>query len=389
MALGCAAELEDEQEAVGSSNQAILNGDAISVGQFPTVVGVVVGQGGLCTGTLVTDKVVITAAHCISPNVMGGTQEQITAATQVVFDSTNVFSGQGFAVRAERTLPVPSFTQPGNPDIGIVWLEQAITDREPSPLNTDSENAGPNTRVTMVGYGLNEDGGSGGGFFLTDRQATSCASYGVSDQMFMCFSQTNGIGKCSGDSGGPSFGYIDGVEALVGVTSFGDQNCQFFGADFRVDAARAFLQENIPEAFCIDDGLCDEACGSDGSAADPDCKPACVANSDCEGDSYCNADGACEPAPFSPGGLGADCGDGLPECVTGQCATGADGSYCSTDCASDDGCPDGFDCIQVAGGGGACWPEDGGGCRTGSSPTPFGAAVLFIFGFLALRRRRS
>jgi len=387
LALGCADANHDDP--VGSATQTILNGDAIAVGQFPTVVAVVVGQGGLCTGTLVAPDVVVTAAHCLSPAVLGySNQAEVTQLTQVVFDSTNVFSGQGRAIRAVETLPIPTFTRPGQPDVGIVRLAESVTDRTPTPVNTDPSVIAVGTEVTMVGYGLTEDGQSGAGFFLKGRESTACSSYGVSDQMFMCFSQTAGLGKCSGDSGGPSFGMVDGVETLIGITSFGDQNCEFFGADFRVDAGRAFLEANVPEIFCIDDGLCDAACGQGGRAADPDCAPACIVDNDCEGDNYCTADGACEPSPFSPGGLGAECGEGLPACVNGQCASGGDGSLCTTTCASSDECPDGFKCNQVSGGGGACWPKDDGGCRAGSSPTPFGAGALFLLGFLALRRRR-
>ena len=45
----------DSAPDIGESQEAILGGVAITEGQFPTVVGIVIASGsrGLCTGTLV------------------------------------------------------------------------------------------------------------------------------------------------------------------------------------------------------------------------------------------------------------------------------------------------------------------------------------------------
>ena len=48
---------------------------------------------------------------------------------------------------------------------------------------------------------------------------------------------------CSGDSGGPAIESINGVDTVVGTTSYGDQNCTQLGVDMRVDANRAFISQ--------------------------------------------------------------------------------------------------------------------------------------------------
>lgn len=385
--MGCSPQ---EPVDTGSTEQSILGGNPVFSGQFPTVVAVVVGGGGLCTGTLVAPDIVITAAHCVSPTVSGlGSQEAVTANTQVVFDGTDIFKGGGTVVGARETIAHPAFTRPGQPDIGIIRLDQKM-DREFTPINLDPSAAPVGISVTIVGYGINDSGQSGTGFFLEGNTSVGCAQYGVDDKLFLCFNQEAGNGKCNGDSGGPSFGAVGGTNALVGITSFGDQNCEFFGADFRVDAARPFLEENAPELFCAADNLCDETCGKNGKAADPDCAPACIVDADCGDDSVCNAaeGGICEPAPFTPGGIGAECGEGMAECASGLCATGSDGSFCTANCTSNDECPDGFECTQVEGGGGACWAVEDSGCQTSAGSARLSGMLLLLAMFGLIRRRR-
>src|SRR5688572_13859600 len=251
---------------VGSAEQPILGGTAATVGQFPTVVAVL--NNGLCTGTLIDRQWVLTAAHCIHPQVLGvGTQEQVTANTTVLLDSTNVFQGGSAQIQAAETIPNPGFSLSGlgDDDIGLIRLQTAVTNREPSPINRINADAQPGIIVTQVGFGVTDpdDQQSAGRLFVLDAKPTrSCQGFEGSNSNLLCFSQTDGTGKCEGDSGGPSFATIRGVERVVGVTSFGDQDCGQFGADTRVDAELDFLFQHVPALECQADGACAESCGT-------------------------------------------------------------------------------------------------------------------------------
>jgi uncharacterized protein (TIGR03382 family) len=226
---------------------------------------------------------------------------------------------------------------------------------------------------------------------LANRTSVSCNSIGGDDDLILCFNQQDGRGQCEGDSGGPTFTDVDGIQTIVGITSFGDQNCQFFGADTRVDAEIAFADDHIgPSLGCVWDGECNTSCSAENR--DQDC-PACANDDDCNGDDVCGSNGQCQPAPFTDGGLGSACVDDT-DCLTGPCLANGEDHLCSSDCASEDDCPGGFDCLPTDGGSGACWPSPGGGggCTTSGEDTHPGV-MLAIFAMLGLvvigRRRRA
>ena len=411
--VACAADMEELP--VASDQAAILGGTKTTVGDYPTVVALIAtpaqGQGqALCTGTLIAPTIVLTAAHCVQASGLGyQTQEQVAENMVVMIDSVVLQSGGGKQIGVKAAIPHSGFSQPGDPDVGIVKLKTAITDREPTPINLDAAKAPIGTTVTMVGFGVSDTQTQSAGteFVLMNKTSVACSGFGtgaeaIADSMFLCFDQSNGSGKCQGDSGGPSFATIDGKQTVVGITSFGDQFCGQLGADMRVDAAKDFIIENAPELFCIDDNSCSNTCGAGGLPVDPDCGT-CTETSDCATEQVCQA-GNCVPGPGTPGGQGAECTDDT-ECLGNQeCAAGPGGMKCTERCDPNAStCADGFDCLP-AGTTGACWPSQevidrkdpsGCGCRVGSARSGAGAAgggfalLLLVGAFVTRRRRRA
>jgi hypothetical protein len=368
----------------------IIGGTATTIGQYPTVVGVVFQDSddiSLCTGELIASDWVLTAAHCVDPEAgaLGlADQAAVTAGTTVVFDTIDVIGTSGTKIAAAATVMDPDFAiaKLGSHDLGLVKLATPYAAAAPTAVNLDAANAPLGITVTQVGDGATSSGYAGIEYELKNRTVVSCGSVGsavvsaADDPNLLCFSQADGKGKCEGDSGGPSFALINGVQTIIGTTSFGDGRCTVFGADTRVDAEKAFLLANIPELAA---GLC--TADSDCAAADQICfRSACVA------------------APFTPMGLGSDCtADAM--CQTNRCSGGADGMRCTVSCVmgSAGTCPADFDCVAPDGSAapGECWPHeadaasDGGGCDAGGGGASSWLLLLGALGLVFSARPRS
>lgn len=229
-------ELLDAQEDQDSGEFEVIGG--VAANGDPSIVAILAQTGGgtsLCTGTVISSRAVLTAAHCVDPAVIGQ-----NARFQVVVVANG--RQQRLAVASTAFDPQwnPNQLQNGH-DVGIVRLAQA-TNLRPIPVSRAAPNLGQPVRI--VGFGSNQHDNSGSG---VKRQA-QVAIAGINDRLIQLGDSTRQT--CHGDSGGPALQRINGQEVIVGITSFGqdrpqnDTVCFNGGFDTRVDFVLPFIDQN-------------------------------------------------------------------------------------------------------------------------------------------------
>jgi V8-like Glu-specific endopeptidase len=178
----------------------------------------------VCSGVLVAESVVLTAAHCVpgSPRdaleVRWGGADAAPTAYQAIVASE-------LEPRYER--------QYDDHDLALVWLDQPANAGPvalPGPLVSESL-VGEIARV--VGFG--EAGGAGGSPGEELEGAVRITAVGGTT---LTYEPATAM-TCRGDSGGPVYVEVDGVRTLVGITTSGDEACERIGVAVRVDAHQA------------------------------------------------------------------------------------------------------------------------------------------------------
>jgi secreted trypsin-like serine protease len=236
--VGCGAVPDQEGTGLGEGDQTIIggatdNGDPSVVALFAHARGAT--SGSLCTATVIAPTKVLTAAHCVDPRVVG------SGNVFEVLTGTSLSGAPRLAV--SRTAFDPAFNPNnlvGGHDIAVVTLAQR-TSLAPLPINrTALGNANLGIPVRLVGYGTNTHGNTGAG---TKRTVTTRLD---DFSNLLAHIGNSGQQTCHGDSGGPAFQVLNGVERIIGVTSFGSdfsatQVCFQGGQDTRVDRMLSFI----------------------------------------------------------------------------------------------------------------------------------------------------
>ncbi len=227
----CAPKLQEEAYLNQRTDSSIVGGEEVS--ELDPIAASTVyildrEVGSLCTGTLISENLVLTAAHCTNPNPKALV---IGFGTQLPKDKTDQMELR--LVIAGQTHPdwekLTESKKYNWGDIAVLRFDGPLPDgAQPASLLSNAKSLKNGMRITLAGYGMTD--------MLKNISSDSLRKVDVVltekhySKTEVLFDQYQGKGACHGDSGGPALAMSKGKPVVVAVTSRaatleGGKNC--------------------------------------------------------------------------------------------------------------------------------------------------------------------
>jgi len=206
-----------------------------------------VGLSNGCTGTLITDNIIMTAAHCLMAGqeieVIFGLsfQEGIRVSTTAIAIHPSYSSTAGGGQHPDRPSLRPIH------DIALIKLSTfAPTGFLPAPLGS-AQDLVNGAELILAGFGQTA---AQNGSFGRLKQVRTIFNFYNEDALEVVFGPTPGRSACRGDSGGPMYREVGDQIVVIGVTSRGFPAlgaCSGNGNYTEIEAHLNWIEETINE----------------------------------------------------------------------------------------------------------------------------------------------
>lgn len=215
----------------------------------------------ICSGTMITANVFLTASHCTiffqQDLALRGFTAYVSLDGSIPFGDLTSNKTKLLAVSQVVTNPNYNQSQSDSGDIGALILQSNVHGVTPATLpacglldQLAAQNGLKTAVFNGVGYGVQNRVVGGGVPFFQDMNPIprmySFSSFNSLNGGYIRLSQnpsTGNGGTCFGDSGGPDFMTLNGQRILAAITITGDSVCRSTNVDYRLDtvSAQGFL----------------------------------------------------------------------------------------------------------------------------------------------------